>query len=656
MSELIKHECGIALIRLKKDLSFYHEKHGSALYGLNRMQVLMQKMHNRGQDGAGLAAVKLDMKPGKKYIYRRRSAATRPIQDLFNHVNKKFTDYEKKTKASLRADYNAKKKPINHKMMAKVIADPTKIKKKMPFAGEVLMGHLRYGTHGKGGVEFCHPVKRASNWKARTLLMAGNFNLTNVDELFEILLSIGQHPIEKSDTVTVLEKFGHYIDANVQGLFNDFKDNNLYSGQTMSRKIENELDLPKIITNAASDFDGGYVMGGIIGHGDAFVLRDPNGIRPAWYYDNEDITVVASERVAIQTAFNLKSDQVKELQPANAIVIKKNGEVNIFEYTKPSERKSCSFERIYFSRGNDRDIYNERLQLGSSLTNNVLTEINNDINNAVFTFIPNTAEVSFYGLMKGVDTHLNHHKRDQIRKKGCTTMSESELDNLLAIQPRVEKILIKDQKMRTFITNDNDRDDLVGHVYDITYGKINRGIDTLVAIDDSIVRGTTLQKSILAILGRLEPKKIVIVSSAPQIRYPDCYGIDMAKLKDFIAFRAMRELLIERGKWNLWNDVYQACKQELKKPNKSDMINQVQQLYNQFTYQEVSDKIAELITPKDFKPEVKVIYQTVKGLHKACPNHLGDWYFTGNYPTPGGNRVVNLSFVYAYEGINQRAY
>lgn len=632
MSELIKHECGVALIRLKKPLSHFKNNYGTHFFGLNKMHILMQKMHNRGQDGAGIATVKLNTKVGKKYIHRRRSDEQKPISALYKHINKKFEEFSQKNKSG--------------------VNDSKRIKKNMPFAGELILGHLRYGTHGKSGIDFCHPVKRSSNWKARNLLMAGNFNLTNVPDLISVLKEVGQHPMQQSDTVTVLEKFGHYLDMQVIKLYRKYKKE--LSGIKLSEKVEKEIDFLKIIKKASADFDGGYVMAGITGSGHSFVIRDPAGIRPAWYYDCEDFTVVASERVAIQTAFNLKSGEVQELPPAHAILIDQNGSFELKKYTKSKEQLSCSFERIYFSRGNDRDIYQERLALGRSLTDRVLSSIDRKVSETVFTFIPNTAEVSFYGLMKGVDSVLNAYKKQEIKKRGGE-MNGAQIEKLLSLQTRADKILIKDQKMRTFITNDNDRDDLVSHVYDITYGVVNRGKDTLVAIDDSIVRGTTLKKSILSILGRLEPKKIVIVSSAPQIRYPDCYGIDMAKLADFIAFRAMKELLMEQGKWQVWHDTYIACKEELKKP-KSKMKNCVKQLYDGFTEEEISVKIAELVTPKDFKPEVEVIYQSVEGLHKACPNHKGDWYFTGNYPTSGGNRVVNMSFIYAYENRDERAY
>ncbi len=633
MSELIKHECGVALIRLKKPLSYFKKTYGTHFFGLNKMHILMQKMHNRGQDGAGIAAIKLNTKVGTKYIHRRRSDDNKAIESIYKHIDRKFQELNEK--------YD------------NFSNDSKRIKKKMPFAGELLMGHLRYGTHGKSGIEFCHPVKRSSNWKARNLLMAGNFNLTNVPELIRVLKEIGQHPMQQSDTVTILEKFGHYLDTEVSKLYKKYKSKSVF-GEKLTDKVEANIDFLKIIKKATKDFDGGYVMAGATGSGQSFVIRDPSGIRPAWYYANEDFIVIASERVAIQTAFNLKSSEVVELPPANAIIINKNGNHSLYEYTKPLEKKSCSFERIYFSRGNDRDIYKERLALGSSLTERVLTAIDRKVSKTVFTFIPNTAEVSFYGLLKGVDGVLNAYKKQEIRE-GNGSLSEEQIEKILSLQTRADKILIKDQKMRTFITNDNDRDDLVSHVYDITYGTIERNVDTLVAIDDSIVRGTTLKKSILSILGRLEPKKIVVVSSAPQIRYPDCYGIDMAKLADFIAFKAMKELLMETGQWQLWHDTYIACKNELLKPAK-EMKNCVKTLYDTFTEEEISNKIAELITPKGFKPKLEVIYQSVEGLHNACPNHKGDWYFTGNYPTAGGNRVVNQSFVFAYENKNQRAY
>lgn len=633
MSDAIQHECGIALLKLKKPLAFYLKKYGTAFYGLNKMYLLMEKQHNRGQDGAGIANIKFDMEPGTRYISRHRSIAQKPIQDLFSYVNKRFKDLE--------------------------LSDPEKLndvdwlKQNEAFTGELFLGHLRYGTYGKNSIESCHPFLRTNNWMTKNLALAGNFNLTNVDELFDILVNIGQHPKEKSDTVTVLEKIGHYLDDANQQLFEKYKAEGK-SYVEISELIAKNLDLQNILEQSAIDWDGGYVMAGLLGHGDAFVLRDPNGIRPAFWYDDDEITVVASERPIIQTAFNIKWEEIKEVTPGSTLLIPKNGPV-IEKSVKPKlEEKQCSFERIYFSRGTDKDIYKERLELGRLVTPKVLEAIDYDLRNSVFSFIPNTAETAYYGMLKATEQYLNKIKLNKIKALGANP-SDEDLIDILSIRTRADKVMVKDAKLRTFITQDDARDDMVAHVYDITYGSVKRGTDNLVVIDDSIVRGTTLKQSVIRILDRLEPKKIVVVSSAPQIRYPDCYGIDMAKLGDFIAFQAAIALLKERGKEELIDSVYEKSKAQIGLP-KEQIVNYVKEIYNQFSDDEISDKIAELLTHKDINAEVKIIYQSVDDLHKAVPNNTGDWYFTGNYPTPGGNKVVNQAFINYIEGKNVRAY
>jgi len=633
MSDPIKHECGIALLRLLKPLDYYLEKYGSAFYGLNKMYLLMEKQHNRGQDGAGLANIKFDMAPGQRYISRKRSVGNKPIQEIFDYVNRKFEELS--------------------------LSDPSKLKdveflkQNYGFTGELFLGHLRYGTFGKNNVENCHPFLRQNNWMTRNLVVAGNFNLTNVDELFNILTHIGQHPKEKSDTVTVLEKIGHFLDVANESLFQKYKTLG-YGNVEISDLIAKNISIKEILTNSAEDWDGGYTMAGLMGHGDAFVLRDPNGIRPAFYYHDDEIAVVASERPVIQTAFNLKVEEIKELDPGHAFIVKKEGNISIEEIRKPGEKKSCSFERIYFSRGSDKDIYSERKQLGINVFPKVMEAIDNNIEEAVFSFIPNTAETAFYGMIKAAEDHLNLQKLELV--KNMTDRSNDDaVWEILNKKARIEKIAIKDAKLRTFITQDDERDDLVAHVYDITYGTVIPNKDNLVVIDDSIVRGTTLKNSILRILSRLSPKNIIVVSSAPQIRYPDCYGIDMAKLGDFIAFQAAIALLKDSKQTHIIDEVYNACKVDLERPKK-EMTNQVSKIYAPFTDDEISQKISELLTPEGLSCGVKVIYQGIEGLHKACPQHTGDWYFTGNYPTPGGNKVVNKSFINYIEGINERAY
>tara|TARA_A200000113_G_scaffold60247_1_gene51541 strand:+ start:2243 stop:4138 length:1896 start_codon:yes stop_codon:yes gene_type:complete len=631
MSDALKHECGIGHIRLLKPLEFYKEKYGSAFYGINKMYLLMEKQHNRGQDGAGFASIKLDVDPGNRFISRIRSKEKQPIQDVFSKINLRIN-----------SEIESNKNIIN---------DIQKLKTKVPYLAEVMLGHVRYGTFGNNSVENVHPFLRQNNWKHRNLILAGNFNMTNSKELFNSLIELGQHPKEYTDTVVIMEKIGHFLDDAVRKLYKEFKKDGL-SKQECSIKISEKLDVFKILKKASSSWDGGYVIGGLFGHGDSFVFRDPNGIRPAFYYKDEEIVVVASERPAIQTAFNLKLDQIKELKPGNAIVIKSSGKIKIKSVIKKNENKSCSFERIYFSRGNDSDIYQERKNLGKYIMPKILDEINYDILNTVFSYIPNTAETSFFGMIESVEEFLNAKKTDEIITN--KNLSEDKIRKILSQRPRIEKIAVKDVKLRTFITEDNSRDDLVEHVYDITYGVVKKE-DTLVIIDDSIVRGTTLKKSILKMLDRLNPKKIIIVSSAPQIRYPDCYGIDMANLQSLIAFNATLALLKEKNKSSLIKEIYLKCKEELKLED-TEMQNQVKEIYNQFSYEEVSQKITEILSSDIIDSEVKIIFQPIENLHRACPNSKGDWYFTGNYPTSGGNRVVNTAFVNFYEGNKKRAY
>jgi amidophosphoribosyltransferase len=633
MSDPIQHECGIALLRLKKPLQYYLDKYGTAFYGLNKLHLLMEKQHNRGQDGAGVANIKLDMDPGDRYISRYRSIDSKPLQDIFDHINDRFREIEKEDPALL--------KNVEY------------LKKNAGFTGELFLGHLRYGTFGRNSIESCHPFLRQNNWITRNLVVAGNFNLTNVDELFDVLVGLGQHPKEKSDTVTVLEKIGHFLDVENEELYAQLKPQG-YSKPEIYAKIANKIDIEKILKKASGDWDGGYAMAGLFGHGDAFVLRDPSGIRPAYWYEDDEVCVVASERPVIQTAFNLKSEQIRELTPGHALIVRKNGEVKETLINEPKEALKCSFERIYFSRGNDIEIYNERKLLGNYVVPQILEAIDHDLDNSVFSFIPNTAEVSFYGMIKGLEDYLNDRKFKAIKDLG-KDITDEQLQEIIYQRARIEKIAIKDAKLRTFITQDDSRNDLVAHVYDITYGSVNRNKDNLVIIDDSIVRGTTLKQSILKILDRLDPKKIVVVSSAPQIRFPDCYGIDMAKMGDFIAFEAAISLLEERGMSDVIKNVYNKCKEQVELP-KEQIKNYVKEIYTTFTNEEVSAKIAELLTPTDIKAKVEIIYQTVENLHKSCPNNLGDWYFTGNYPTPGGNKVVNKAFINWMEGKNERAY
>lgn len=592
----------------------------------------MEKQHNRGQDGAGVAVIKLDPVPGTHFIDRFRSTHQQSIVKIYDHIFSHFPKNRKPTD--------------NHK------AEAEWYKQNVPFMGELLLGHLRYGTYGKNSDSNCHPFLRENNWMTRNLAVAGNFNMTNVDELFNNLIQLGQHPIERSDTITVMEKIGHFLDTEVQHIFDKYKDQG-YGNKEITDFIIKEMSVRRILSRAAKNFDGGFAMAGMIGHGDAFVLRDPNGIRPAYYYHDEEIVVVASERPCIQTTFNVNFESIHEIKPGYALVIKKDGRVKEEMIMEPKERKSCSFERIYFSRGTDKEIYAERKKLGELMVPQILKAVNNDVENAVFSFIPNTAEVAFYGLIKGVEDHLTHEKVQAIQKN--PNISPEELEKLIRYKLRIEKIAVKDVKMRTFISDDSSRDEMVSHVYDVTYGSVRANEDTLVVIDDSIVRGTTLQKSILSILDRLSPKKIIIVSSAPQIRYPDCYGIDMSRMNDFIAFRALIALIKEEGKEELLQYVYEKCKEEHQK-NPVETTNYVKELYAQYTADQISAKISEIVRPKQIFADVQVIYQTVENLHAACPKNLGDWYFTGDYPTPGGNRVANKAFMNYMEGNDGRAY
>ncbi len=628
MSEIIKHECGIALIRLLKPLAYYKEKYGSAFYGINKMYLMLEKQHNRGQDGAGIASVKLDVEPGNRYISRIRSRDAQPVQDIFTQINQR----------------------INAEMKANpaLIDDVALQKQLLPYIGEVLLGHVRYGTFGKNSIENVHPFLRENNWMYRNLIMAGNFNMTNVSELFANLVRLGQHPKDKTDTVIVMEGVGHFIDDEVETLYQRFKAEGK-SKKDATDLIGQELDIERILRRASKHWDGGYVMEGILGHGDAFVLRDPAGIRPAFYYKDDEVVVVASERPAIQTVFNVDADAVQELPAGCAIVIKKNGAVRISQVNAPTANKACSFERIYFSRGSDQDIYKERKALGRLLYPAVEKAIAGDLEKTVFAYIPNTAETAYLGLVEAAEVALNGQKAQAIRRGGTEL-----IERVLAQRVRTEKVAIKDVKLRTFITEDSSRDDLVAHVYDITYGSVQRG-DNLVIIDDSIVRGTTLKKSILSILGRLQPRKIVVVSSAPQIRYPDCYGIDMARLEDLVAFQAALALHRQRGSYHIVEEVYAKCLSQVSLSD-SEVINYVKDVYAPFTDEELSHKIMELLLPENFASEVEVIFQTVENLHRACPHHPGDWYFTGDYPTPGGNRVVNRAFINFYEGNKERAY
>ena len=632
MSDFIKHECGIALIYLKKPLSFYKEKYGSALYGINKMYLMMEKQHNRGQDGAGFASVKFDMEPGQRYISRERSAEQQPIQDVFNSVKTRIENLQKE--------------------FPEILDNVKLLKEKAPYVGELMLGHVRYGTFGKNSIESVHPFLRQNNWMHRNLILAGNFNLTNVQELFENLVVLGQHPKEQADTITVMEKIGHFLDDAVAKIYRDIKKEG-YNKKEASAIIAKRLKIEKVLRKASKNWDGGYVIGGLLGHGDSFVLRDPAGIRPAYYYQDEEVAVAASERPVIQTVFNVPFEAVLELPPGHALINKKEGGTEIKQILSPQPKKACSFERIYFSRGSDAVIYKERKQLGKNLFPLVNELIEGDLKNSVFSFIPNTAETSFYGIIEAAQNHVRERISKAFQKLPAPDFSE--LEKLLHLRPRIEKIAIKDAKLRTFITEDKSRDDLVGHVYDITYGVV-KPTDNLIIVDDSIVRGTTLQKSILRILDRLSPKRIVVVSSAPQIRYPDCYGIDMAKIQELITFKATLELHKDQGTYEtVLATVYEKCKEGLEKPIQ-EIENYVKAIYDPFSDEQISEKIAHMLKADTINAELTIIYQKVEGLHAACPENLGDWYFTGNYPTPGGNKVVNRAFMNFYEGKQERAY
>ena len=628
MSDIIKHECGIALIRLRKPLKHYIEKYGTPAYAMNKLYLLMEKQHNRGQDGAGVANIKIDIDPGYRYVSRYRSVEPQPIADIFKKISKKYR----------KAQRDNPQKFFNGQWMKENVA----------FTGELWLGHLRYGTHGENSIENVHPMLRQNNWRSRNLVMAGNFNMTNVDELFTKLITIGQHPKEKVDTVTVMEKIGHFLDIENQKIFDKYKDK--FSNQEITELIETELDLANVLEKSCKDFDGGYAMAGLTGYGAAFIARDPNGIRPAYYYADDEVIVVASEKPPIKTAFDVPFDSIKEIQPGHALIISKDGNYNEHRFIKPEKKLSCSFERIYFSRGTDPDIYNERKKLGKLLLPQVLKSINYDLKHTVFSYIPNTAETAFLGLVAALDRYLSDQRKDVfIDQKPFLDSKE----DLLGFKLRVEKLVLKDVKLRTFITDDLHRSELVGHVYDTTYEVIEKEKDTIVVLDDSIVRGTTLERSILTLLDKISPAKIVIVSSAPQIRYPDCYGIDMSKMGDFIAFRALLKLLKDRKMDHKLDEVYEKA---MSSENDKDQPNFVKELYDLFTDDEISGKIAEIVTPKGMKSKVEIIYQTVDNLHRACPNHLGDWYFTGNFPTAGGNKVVNKSFINFMKGLTVRAY
>lgn len=621
MSEPVKHECGIAMLRLLKPLEYYTARYGSWDYGLQKMYLMMEKQHNRGQDGAGLAGIRLDVRPGNRYIFRQRSNRPDSINEIFDLI---YQDISRSTD-----------------------------KENIPFSCNVFLGHLRYGTYGNYNIDSVHPVSRENNWKSKNLVLAGNFNLTNVGEVFSSLIDLGQNPVDFSDTVTILENLGHRLDEENERLFRHFKEQG-YSKKDISPLIEEHIDLATVLSKASRSWDGGYVMAGMVGHGDSFVMRDPAGIRPAFYYIDDEIVVAASERPVIQTVFNIRTDKVRELPPAHALIIKVSGDTSVVRIRDEAEHHKCSFERIYFSRGTDKEIYRERKKLGELLTEPVLRAVDYDLDNTVFSFIPNTAESAFYGLIKGVENYLNQSKVDEILNKG-RAIGKDELEKIINRRPRVEKIAVKDAKLRTFITADRGRDDLVGHVYDVTYGVVRRGRDNLVVIDDSIVRGTTLKKSIIRILDRLDPKLIVVVSSSPQLRYPDCYGIDMAKLSDFIAFRAAVELLNETGRGSLTRQIYEEALEEMNKPL-SSMRNLVKEIYRPLCPDDISAKIASMLRNESINAGVKIVFQSIEGLHQACPGHTGDWYFTGNYPTPGGNKVANQSFINYFEGKNVRSY
>ncbi len=625
MTDIIKHECGIAVIRLLKPLDYYYKKYGTWLYGLDKMYLLMEKQHNRGQEGAGLGAVKLEASPGNEFIFRERALGAGAISEIFSHIHRAFQQFTKEQ-----------------------LSDIEFVKKAIPFAAELFIGHLRYSTTGKSSLSYVHPLLRRNNWASRNLALAGNFNMTNVDEMFNQLLQEGQHPRDYADTFVMLESLGHYLDREVQYQY-DLLDKEQMNGQEVSHQIAERLDIPSLLKRSSEIWDGGYAICGLIGCGDAFALRDPWGIRSAFYYHDDEVAVVASERPVIQTAFNLKKEDIHELQPGEALIVKRNGTINLNQIREKKKKITpCSFERIYFSRGSDYDIYRERKKLGELLVPKIMDAINSDFDNTVFSFIPNTAEVAYFGMLQGLEDHFNHQKALTILEKG-NMLRKEEIDTILSKRVRSEKVAIKDIKLRTFIAQGNTRNDLAAHVYDVTYGSLRRGIDSLVIIDDSIVRGTTLKQSIIKILDRLDPKKIIIVSSSPQIRYPDCYGIDMSKMSEFIAFKAAIALLKERGMQSVIDETYKKAVAQ-RHMKKEHIVNHVKDIYAAFTDEEISDKIAQMLTSKGIKAEVKIVFQSIEDLHKACPNNGGDWYFSGNYPTPGGNRLVNNAFINYIEG------
>ncbi len=633
MSENIKHECGIVLLRLLKPIEYYLFKYGTALYGLDKMYLLMEKQHNRGQDGAGIGCIKFDMDPGSRYMHRIRSNSANPLKDIFGQIHSKLATVKTENPDRLK--------------------DSNWLKKHIDLVGELYVGHLRYGTFGKNSIEYCHPFLRENNWMSKNLMIAGNFNLTNVDELFESLVNIGQHPNETSDTVTILERMGHFLDDENEDLYRKYKAQG-FTKKDISPLIAQHIDIKNILTNSCKTWDGGYVVAGLMGHGDSFVMRDSSGIRPAFYYHDDEIVIATSERPAIMTALNVNFEDIKELDPGHALIVKKDGDINVVQCSKPATKRSCSFERIYFSRGTDAEIYQERKKLGKLLVPATLKTINFDLENTIFSYIPNTALAAFKGMVEGLNDFCDEIKKDRILELG-SNLTEENLKNILNIKPRVDQVAVKDAKLRTFITDDAARDDLVTHVYDVTYGLVRNGIDNLVVIDDSIVRGTTLKQSIIRMLDRLNPKKIVVVSSAPQIRYPDCYGIDMTKLSDFIAFRATIELLKETHQAHIINEVYKKCKEQEVAP-KEEVINHVKAIYKPFKPEQISAKISQLLHAHDVRAEVNIVYQTIEDLHSACSGNTGDWYFTGDYPTPGGNKVANKSFINYIEGKNERAY
>ena len=628
MGQRIKHECGIALLRLRKPLQYYIDKYKTKSYGVNKMFLLMHKQRNRGQDGAGVACVKLNTPPGERYISRYRSVERDSIQDIFKKINKKL----------MKAD----------KVGGENVKNEEWLKSNVSFTGELWLGHLRYGTFGKNSIQNCAPSLRQNNWKSKNLILAGNFNMTNLDDLFGVLIDLGQSPKEKSDTVTILEKIGHFLDEENNRIYNKYFDK--YSKKEISSKIEEEINLTNVLENSFKDFDGGYALSGLVGHGSSFIARDPSGIRPLYYYVNDEIIVSASERPPIKTAFGCDFSEIKEVEPGHSLIINKDGSFSLEKFIDPKEKKSCSFERIYFSRGNDPEIYKERKTLGKYLIPQVLDAIDSNLRDTIFSYIPNTSETCFLGMMDGLKDYLiNKKQRVVIDNKP----HDGSIRDLLSFKVRIEKLVSKDVKMRTFITDDDNRNELVSNVYDTTHGVVNPNKDTVVIIDDSIVRGTTLEKSILTLLSSLNAKKIVFISSSPQIRYPDCYGIDMSKMNQFVAFRGLIRLLKINKMDSKIKNIYDKCKKSFLEEHPK---NHVKELYDLFSYEDLSDSITQIVKPKSLKSEFKVIYQTIENLNKACPNHLGDWYFTGNYPTSGGNKVANRSFMNYVDGIKRRAY